>query len=139
MRRDLLKSALVGTLAGATGLANAKSRRVLDSRLHGVWQSDRERTLKHWRTSEEMKPDQYELFAGSFGRIKRTYTPESMIWERDGQRMSHQYWVIHKTPNSVFVSYGNPVGGLVEQLFIEQGWLYCVSGYNLEFFKRIEA
>ena len=140
MRREALKFSLVAATAVASSSALAARPTPKDERLLGTWISDKERTTQMWRYRKDLTDEQRAKFEEMFGKFKRRFTVTHVHTEFESDRTTGRYSVIAKDSRSVVVSFPESKGTELQQLFFEDGgWMYVFSGYNVEFFRRIEA
>jgi len=140
MRRAFLSTLAVAGLAVAAREAAAlPQQHKPDPRLIGKWKSDRERTVKLWKYSKPLSDDERLRFESMFGKLTWRITPTHIFSEYDGEKLSQQYSVLGVDSQSVVIRRKGESHDELQQFFFEEGWLYVVSGYNIEFFKRVET
>lgn len=139
MRRTTLKLLASTTLSAAALPAFAARAPKMDTRLLGTWRSDKERTTKLWRYKTELDAEKKAKFESIFGKLTRRYTFSHVYTEFDGDKTSGKYSVIASDERSVVLAYPEENGTRLEQVFFEEDWLYILAGYNVEFFRRVEA
>jgi hypothetical protein len=140
MRRLFLRNAaLFGLAAANAGSANASTPRKLDKRLIGTWRSDRELTMKYRRFKQELDVEKREQFAHIFGKMKKRFTATHLYSEFDNERLSGPYRVVAKDAKSVVIALQGDTGTELQQLVFENDYYYVLTGYNLEFFRRVAA
>jgi hypothetical protein len=143
MRRALLFSSLaaVGFGSASVQAAPPAAQRRTDRRLVGTWRSDRERTAKLWKYNKEVDAEAREKFESIFGKLTWRITPSKWFGEFEGDKFSGPYNVVASDSRSVVVFHpGDPgLPGELKQYFFEPEHMYVLSGYNVEFFKRVEA
>lgn len=142
MRRALLSSLVIAGLAPVASVAAPpqKSRRT-DRRLVGTWKSDRERTAKLWRYNKEVEEQARLKFEAIFGKLTWRITPTKWYGEFEQDKFSGPYSVLASDHRSVVVFHpgDRDAPGELKQYFFEDEYMYVVAGYNVEFFKRVEA
>ena len=139
MRRTTLKLLAASSLALAAFPAIADKPRKVDKRLLGTWRSDKERTTKLWRYKIELDAERKTKFESIFGKLTRRFTTTHAYSEFDGEKTSRTYRVVASDAQSVVLSSSERGRIELEQIFFEDEWFYVISGYNLEFFHRVEA
>ena len=144
MRRALLLSTLsaAGLATVAPVVAAPRTNGVkTDRRLHGTWRSDKERTAALWKYTKEIGDRNRQKFEAIFGKLTWRVTPRRWEAEFEDQNWGGPYSVIAADTRSVVVSHPGDPGEQAElkPYFFEEGYMYVVSGYNVEFFKRVEA
>ncbi len=139
MRRSALKFAALATL-GTVSLASvaAKPRKV-DKRLLGTWKSDKDRTVKLWRYKQDLSEEQKTKFEAIFGKLTRRFTSTHAYSDYEDQKTEARYWVVAADSRSVVVSFSEEGKVELQQIFFEENSMYVFSGYNVEFFRRVEA
>jgi len=138
MRRSFL-SAIALTGLSVTGAAASKTPRKVDKRLIGTWKSDKERTVARWQYNKPLDNAQREKFESIFGKLVWRITETYYYGIFEDQKFSDTYTVLASDENSVCVSHHNDGKPELNQYFFEEGYMYILSGYNVEFFKRVEA
>ena len=139
MRRSGLKLLLAGAAALASVPILASGSQKADRRLLGTWRSDKERTMRLWRFKKELDTEQKAKFESIFGKMTRRFTSTHAYSEFDGETTSNPYRVLGADEHSVVVAYPNGKASELQQIFFEDDWFYVVSGYNVEFFRRVTA
>ena len=139
MRRTSLKSIAAGALLAVALPAFSANARKTDKRLLGTWRSDKERTTRLWRYKTELDAEKKAKFESIFGKLTRRYTPTFLYTEFEGDKTSGKYSVIAFDSRSVVLAYPEEDGPKLEQVFFEEDWIYILAGYNVEFFRRVEA
>jgi hypothetical protein len=140
MRRNALKLSLLAAACVASGAAIAAKLSLKDKRLIGTWLSDRERTFQLWRYRKELTDEQRAKFEEMFGKFRRRFTTGHVHTEFEGDKTVARYEVVAKDSQSVVISFPDEKESNLQQIFFEDGgWMYVFSGYNVEFFRRVEA
>ena len=144
MRRALLLSTLSAAgLAKVTSVVAAPRANALktDRRLHGTWRSDKERTVALWKYTKDISDENRQKFEAIFGKLTWRVTHRRWEAEFEDQKWGGPYSVIAADKRSVVVSHPADPGEQAElkQYFSEEGYMYVVSGYNVEFFQRVGA
>ena len=139
MRRTTLKTLAAGALSACVLPTLAASSRKTDKRLLGTWRSDKERTTRLWRYKTELDAENKLKFESIFGKLTRRYTSTCLYSDFDGDKTSGKYSVIASDTRSVVLAYTEEDGTRLEQVFFEEDWIYILAGYNVEFFRRVEA
>jgi hypothetical protein len=132
-------------IALAIGLVwKGASNRLVDDRLLGTWQSDRERTMEGFKRGRSLTEKQEAMFANMLGKLKITYSRTTFTTELDGVVETQRYEVLgkdertvvlreldRKPPQDIF-----PAFSLIE---FDGPDSYCVQTGNFrEYFKRVE-
>jgi len=136
-RRHTLR-ALLGAAAAtiALPLRSIGLERKVEKRLLGTWRSDKERTIKQWCYPNELSAEKRRRFENIFGKFTLRFTPTHIYTEYDGDRQVIAYSVVASDANSVVVAWHEKSNSL-QQIHFEKSAYYVVSGYNIEFFKRV--
>jgi hypothetical protein len=139
MRRSTFVALAAGGLAAATlcPRALAAGPRRADARLLGTWRSDKERTVRFWRYTEEPDAARRKDFERLLGKLTRRFTETRAYGEFEGDTWSDEYWVVDSDARSVVVAYRDDSTYTLQQIFFEKDSIYLVAGYNLEFFRRV--
>lgn len=144
MRRAFLLSTLsaagLATVTPAIAAPRARSLKT-DRRLLGTWRSDKEKTTALWKYTKEISNEDRQKFEAIFGKLTWRITSRRWEAEFEDQKWGGPYSVIAADKRSVVVSHPGEPGEHAElkQYFFEEGYMYVVAGYSLEFFKRVEA
>lgn len=138
MRRTTLKAIASGAFAVAALPSLAAPARRIDRRLLGVWRSDKERTTRLWRFRNELDAAKKQWFESLFGKLTLRYTPTRLHSEFDGEKTSRRYRIVASDAWSVVLAYDGEPENQLSQIFFEDEWIYTLSGYNIEFFRRVE-
>lgn len=141
MRRELVLGSFASLAAAPLVLGAAPATGLSDKRLVGAWRSDRERTIQHWKLSETASAETRARFEAVFGKLVLRFSSRTWESEMDGAKHHGTYQVVAHDSFSVVVRSTDAESreSHLTQYFIEQESMYVVSGYNLEFFKRVEA
>jgi hypothetical protein len=139
MRRSALKLAALAGLSLASLPAFASKAHPFDKRLLGTWRSDKERTVKLWRYKQELTEEQKAKFESIFGKLTRRFTSTHAYSEFEDQKIVGRYWVVASDSRSVVVKISDEGRIDLQQIFFEENSIYVFSGYNVEFFRRVEA
>jgi Spy/CpxP family protein refolding chaperone len=140
MRREALKLSLLAATVVASGQTIATMNPAKDTRLLGTWLSDKERTVGMWRYRKELTDEQRAKFEAIFGKFRKRFTATHVHTEFEGDKTTTRYKVVAADSRSVVVSFPDEKSSNLQQLFFEDGgWMYVFSGYNVEFFRRVEA
>jgi len=131
-----MRGLAAGALTAVASAAFADSPARVESRLLGTWRSDKERTTKFWRYTEEPDPRQRRQFENLLGKLTRRYTETHSYGEFEGESWSDEYRVVDSDIRSVVVAYRDDKDYTLQQIFFEKDSIYLVAGYNLEFFRR---
>lgn len=140
MRRNILSVFALAGLSFAGGSALAfEPRRKIDKRLLGTWKSDKERTIERWRYDKPLSNEKREKFESIFGKLvlRITETHYYGIFEEDN--FSCPYTVVASDERSVCISQDFTGTQELKQYFFEGNYMYVLVGYNIEFFKQVEA
>lgn len=140
MRRSAIQLLALGSIAVAVipSLAGQKSRQV-DKRLIGTWRSDKERTTRLWRYRNNLDAEKKVAFESIFGKMTKRFTATRAFSEFEGETVSGPYQVVAIDSKSVVISFPNAGKQELQQIFFEEDWFYIASGYNFEFFRRVDA
>jgi hypothetical protein len=138
MRRSFLSALALAGLS-ATGPTESKTPRKVDKRLVGTWKSDKERTVARWQYNKQVDSAQRERFESIFGKLLWRITETHYYGTFEDQKFSGTYTVLASDERSVCVSHHNDGKPELKQYFFEEGYMYVLSGYNVEFLKRVEA
>jgi len=84
-RRATLQAGLAAGIAAATFPSAAASKRTQDTRLMGVWRSDRDRTVDMWRFKPGLDVSTRERIADMFGKLTLRFTDQGMFSEHEGR------------------------------------------------------
>lgn len=117
-------------------LGQAAAPRRTEPRLLGTWRSDKERTVRFWRYTEEFDAARRKDFERLLGKLTRRFTETHAYGEFEGDTWSDEYWVVDSDARSVVVAYRDDSAYSLQQIFFEKDSIYLVAGYNLEFFRR---
>jgi len=108
-----------------------------DPRLIGVWVSDREKTIQRMRFKEGATPEQKAKIAELFGKLRIEYTAAEVRTDFEGSSESGPYQVIASDKDSVVILGKGMDGPKLMQIHFEPGGYYILSGFIIEFFKRL--
>jgi hypothetical protein len=94
-----------------------------------------------WRFKNEPSAETRARFAAIFGKLTLRIGPTTWESELDGSTTRSTYAVVARDSRSVVVAVTSEDGveRTVSQYFFEEGYMYVVTGYNIEFFRRVEA
>lgn len=109
----------------------------LAKRLIGNWQSDKERTLKYWNHGKTLSPEGQAHFESLFGRLRVQYTASHCRSVYDDWEEDVRYSILAEDDNSLIIANHYPKHTQLQQLFFEADHHYLISGYNIEFFRRV--
>lgn len=110
-----------------------------EPRLLGTWQSDRRRTLRHWKPLSTCPPASHRKFRALFGKLVIHWTPKRYRMERDDFRRSGAYTVIARDAGSVVIE----VEGwfdereLVQIHFEDDRYWVALQWPFIEWFRRV--
>lgn len=110
-----------------------------EPRLLGNWQSDRRRTLRHWKPLPTCPPASHSKFRAIFGKLIIHWTPNRYRMERDDFRRSGAYTVIARDAGSVVIE----VEGwfdereLVQIHFEDDRYWVALQWPFIEWFRRV--
>ncbi len=96
--------------------------------------------MQLWRYRKDLTDEQRTKFEAIFGKLKRRFTATHVQTEFEDNKTIGRYRVVAKDSHSVVVSFLDEKESSLQQIFFEDGgWSYVFSGYNVEFFRRVEA
>lgn len=110
-----------------------------EPRLLGTWQSDRRRTLRHWKPLSTCPPASHRKFRALFGKLIIHWTPKRYRMEMDDFRRSGAYTVIARDAGSVVIE----VEGwfdereLVQIHFEDDRYWVALQWAFIEWFRRV--
>jgi hypothetical protein len=140
MCRHVLK-AILG--CSAASLMNSVSvsteKRLTDKRLLGTWRSDRERTIALWKYQKEITPETKERFEKIFGKFTLRFTKTHIYTEFEDMKNIVPYSVIASDSSSVIIAWHEEKEKSLQHIHFEGEIYYVISGYNIEFYKRVAA
>jgi hypothetical protein len=138
MRRQILNVAL-GTAATllTSGAIGAADRRFIEKRLLGTWRSDKERTIAHWKYKKELAPEVQERFEKIFGKFTLRFTETHIYTEFEDTKDTVPYSVVAHDSSSVVIAWHEEKERSLQQIHFEDEGYHILSGYNVEFYKRI--
>ncbi len=140
MRRHALK-AILGTSVAllASAAFGARENRITDKRLLGTWRSNKERTVSLWKYQKEISPEERERFESIFGKFTLRFTETHIYTEFEGTKDSVPYSVIARDSSSVVIAWHEEKERSLQHIHFEGESFYVLSGYNVEFYKRVAA
>lgn len=140
MRRHALKT-ILGTSAVflSAGAFAAPKRRLIDSRLLGTWRSDKERTVALWKYQKELPPEIRERFEKIFGKFTLRFTETHIYTEFEDTNDTVPYSVVARDSSSVVIAWHEEKEHSLQHIHFEGESYYVLSGYNVEFYKRVAA
>ena len=138
-RRTTLNLVAAGGIALSLPTPAAEVHAKTDKRRLGTWRSDKERTVSLWRYKTELDAEKKAKFESIFGKLTKRFTPTFAYSEYDTEKIKSKYRVLGSDHSSVVVAYVEEKGVELQQIFFEAESFYVVSGYNVEFFRRVEA
>ena len=138
MRRRIINVAL-GTAAAllTCDAVGAVDRSHIEKRLLGTWRSDKERTIANWKYKKELAPEVKERFERIFGKFTLRFTEKYIFTEFDDTKTTAPYLVVAQDSTSVVIEWHEEKGRSLQQIHFEDDGYYVLSGYNVEFYKRI--
>lgn len=138
MRRHALKT-ILGTSAAflSVGALAVPKKRLLDSRLLGTWRSDKERTVALWKYQKELSPETQERFEKIFGKFTLRFTETHIYTEFEETKDSVPYSVVARDASSVVIAWHEEKEHSLQHIHFEDQSYYVLSGYNVEFYKRV--
>jgi|GEM_PF-1483290 len=138
MRRSILKFFLSTSAALVGGKAIAATKgRLIEKRLLGSWQSDKERTVTRWKYQKDAGEEKREKFEIIFGKLKLRFSATHIYSEYEGLKEVIPYSVLAQDENSVVIAQHRENSLSLEHIHFEQDFYYVLSGYNVEFFRRV--
>ncbi|PLK46913.1 hypothetical protein [Uliginosibacterium sp. TH139] len=140
MRRHILKS-IFGAYAALLSAStfSAPARRLVDSRLLGTWRSDKERTVALWKYQKELSSEARERFENIFGKFTLRFTETHIYTELDDTKDKVPYSVVARDKSSVVIAWHEEKERSLQHIHFEGDGYYILSGYNVEFYKRISG
>jgi hypothetical protein len=138
MRRRVFHLALGAAAALLSPSVLAVTQRSdVEKRLLGIWRSDRERTTAYWKYKKEVAEEVRERFENMFGKLTLRFTKSHIHSEFDGTRDVIPYSVVAQDATSVVIKWHERKGSFLQQIHFDGASYYVVSGYNIEFYKRV--
>lgn len=140
MRRHALKT-ILGTSAVllSGGALAAPKGRLVDKRLLGTWRSDKERTVALWKYQKELSPETRERFERIFGKFTLRFTETHIYTEFEDTKDTVPYSVVARDSSSVVIAWHEEKERSLQHIHFEGESYYVLSGYNVEFYKRVAA
>ncbi len=93
-----------------------------------------------WRYRKDLTDEQRAKFEEMFGKFRRCFTTTHVHSDFEGTKSVARYAVLAKDSRSVVLSFPEEKDSNLQQVFFEDGgWMYVYVGYNVEFFRRVEA
>lgn len=138
MRRATLKLLLglsTTFVAGAALPATKKPK--IDRRLLGTWQSDKERTVALWKYKKDIEPEMHERFERIFGKFKLRFSETHIDTEFEETNDKVPYSVLATDSESVVIAWHEEKNISLQHIHFEEDAYYVLSGYNVEFYKRV--
>ncbi|MBI3149298.1 MAG: hypothetical protein HYZ17_12385 [Betaproteobacteria bacterium] len=140
MRRHALKAILGTSVALLTsGALCATEKRLVDKRLLGTWRSDKERTIALWKYQKELAPETRERFENIFGKFTLRFTETRIYTEFEDTNDTVPYSVVARDSSSVIIAWHEEKERSLQHIHFEGESYYVLSGYNVEFYKRVAA
>lgn len=138
MRRSFLKYFLGASTSLVAGEAIAAAKgRLIDKRILGTWQSDKERTVALWKYRKDVGDEKRERFESIFGKMKLRFSTTHVYTEFDDLNEVTPYSVVARDEDSIVIAGYRENKVQLQHIHFEQDSYYVLSGYNVEFFKRI--
>jgi hypothetical protein len=116
-----------------------------DTRLFGLWRSDRERTIAEWPFAPDATSQQREQLARIFGKLEIRYGRWRFNTTFEGQTSPGWYRVLAKDADSVMVEswLSSPPDGRERTLSHihftgDHYWMTLGESTTREFFRRVE-
>jgi hypothetical protein len=138
MRRATLKGLASFGLATLLSPTRAQSA-VSEPRLIGSLVSDREKIIALWRFRADTSVETRERVAALFGKMLLSFSAGEMRALTGTHETVQPYRILATDFRSGVVEYDADGRRLLEQLFFEGDYMYKFAGYNIEYFRRIEA
>ncbi len=140
MRRHALK-AIFGTSVAllTSGALGATEKRLVDKRLLGTWRSDKERTIALWKYQKELTQETRERFENIFGKFTLRFTETRIYTEFEDTKDTVPYSVVARGSSSVIIAWHEEKERSLQHIHFEGESYYVLSGYNVEFYKRVAA
>lgn len=140
MRRHALRT-ILGTSAVllSGGAFAAPKGRLVDKRLLGTWRSDKERTVALWKYQKELSPETRERFENIFGKFTLRFTETHIYTEFEDTKDMVPYSVVAHDSSSVVIAWHEEKDRSLQHIHFEGESYYALSGYNVEFYKRVAA
>lgn len=140
MRRHALKAILGTSAVLLTSRAfGAAGRRLVDNRLLGTWRSDKERTIALWKYQKEIAPETRERFEKIFGKFTLRFTETHIYTAFEDTKDAVPYSVVARDSSSVVIAWHEERERSLQHIHFEGESYYVLSGYNVEFYKRVAA
>ena len=112
-----------------------------DSRLIGVWQSDRRRTFRHFKPKMGCPPNKFRILKAMFGKLIVRWGRGRCATELNEFCDSVAYEVIARDTSSVVIRYRDSVTetGTIQHIHFEKNYYWiALSGSLIEWFRRME-
>ena len=114
------------------------SHNFVDSRLLGVWRSDRERTLAHWHFAAEASSAERKRMSNWFGKFTVRYTPARVFTTYEGDRTVCPYRVVAQDADSVAIMCRTDGRDEIRHIRFVESEVYVVPcGRGFEYFGRV--
>ena len=131
---------MVERVGERTGVVNRRSNNVARWFL-GTWQSDRRRSLRHYKTATKKTPPRHRKFRAIFGKLKIRWTRRRCYVEFLESKTWYQYEIVASDDTSLVVRMreAGDEPGTLQQIHFEGPDIYWVgcAGILCEYFKRI--
>jgi len=112
-----------------------------DQRLLGTWRSDRARTVQFWgfKKGARIGPVRRKEFAKMFGKLTWRFTRNRCYTKYNEIEHTLSYTVVAADSDSVVLRWGESPDDeqLLQIHFESKGRFHVVSGWNVEFFRRV--
>jgi hypothetical protein len=140
MRRNALKFLLGASATFVAGDTFSAVKMVKeDKRLLGDWQSDKDRTIALWKYSKDISDDKRAHFESIFGKFKLNFSKTHISTVFEETKEVVRYSVIAQDSSSVVIAWHEKNDTTLQHIHFDDGGYYVISGYNIEFYKRVHV
>ena len=112
-----------------------------DSRLRGLWQSDRRLTFRHYQPPRKLTPARLRKFKSIFGKLKVRWGNGLVTTEYNGFKWKDAFEIIGRDSVSVVIRGYNEILGedRIQQIFFEPDYYWFWTPWGMrEFFRRVK-
>jgi hypothetical protein len=139
MRRNALLTMLSGVVGLSLGTRASADKLTSDPRLTGKWRSDREKTFQHRPELRTTNPASAERYRALFGTFTWQFENSELVVDEGSQVARYRYKVVASDARSVVLDVSILGRKQLMQIYFQDEYLYSLGGFNVEFFRRIEA